>query len=128
MTRVLFPIVLLILFAGLGTGQSQKKADECNDPQSQAEMNICAGKKYQAADAKLNRTYRRLAAMLSGEQKTQLKDAQTVWLKYRDANCLFVADEYKGGSIRPLIYASCLDDVTTNRTKELEAQIEERTH
>ena len=60
------------------------------------------------------------------EEKPQLKNVQTAWLKYRDANCEFVADQYKSGTMRPMIAAICLADVTDNRTRELTAQMKER--
>ena len=123
-------VAIVIVFASLLVvastfGQGAKKAP-CSDVNTQAEMNICAGKEYKAADATLNRVYQQLVAMLDAEAKTQLKEAQTAWIKYRDANCDFVGDQYKGGSIRPLILGLCLADVTKNRTAELRAQIKDR--
>jgi uncharacterized protein YecT (DUF1311 family) len=64
--------------------------------------------------------------MLDDDEKAQLKNAENAWLKYRDTNCEFVADQYKGGSIRPMIAAICLADVTNNRTAELKNQIKDR--
>jgi uncharacterized protein YecT (DUF1311 family) len=118
--------LLLLLVFGASVAQRKKKPQPCEDAQSQAEMNICWGKEYKKADVALNEVYRQLMGMLDDEQKPQLKEAQTAWLKYRDANCEFVADQYKGGSIRPMIYAICLADVTNNRTNELRSQIKER--
>jgi uncharacterized protein YecT (DUF1311 family) len=74
----------------------------------------------------LNQVYRQFTAKLDDEEKTQLKNAQTAWLKYRDTNCEFVADQYKGGTMRPMIAAICLTDMTDNRTKELTTQMKER--
>jgi len=116
--------VLSIVFAVFA--QDKKKVDPCADPQSQAEMNICARNKYQAADAELNQVYRKLVSILDNEEKAQLKDAQTAWLKYRDANCSFVADQFKGGSMRPMVAGLCLADMTKNRTIELRGQIKDR--
>jgi uncharacterized protein YecT (DUF1311 family) len=124
-----FVIVMLfafLFFAAPASGQGQKPP--CSDLNTQAEMNICAGKEYKSADASLNRVYQQLFKMLELEEKSQLKEAQTAWIKYRDTNCEFVADQYKGGSIRPMIYGLCLADVTRNRTSELKTQIEERSH
>ena len=89
-------------------------------------MNICAGREYKAADVELNQVYRQLVSMLDDEEKPQLKEAQTAWLKYRDTNCEFVADQYKGGSIRPMIHGLCLAEMTRNRTTELKSQIKDR--
>ena len=105
--------------------QEQKK-DPCADAQSQAEMNICWGKEYKAADTQMNTAYREFVSKLNPEETAQLKAAQLAWLKFRDANCEFVADQYKGGSIRPMIAAMCLADVTNARTSELKAQMKER--
>ena len=117
-------LLLLILSAGI-LAQDQKK-DPCADAQSQAEMNMCWGKEYKAADAKLNKTYQDFMSKLEESEKVQLKNAQLAWLKYRDANCEFVADQYKGGTMRPMIAAICLADTTNNRTTELKAQMKER--
>jgi len=120
---VLMILVMTIVYC---FAQEQKKPEPCADAQSQAEMNICWGNEYKAADARLNEAYRQFASKLDDEQKAQLKNAQLAWLKYRDANCDFVADQYKGGTIRPMIAAICLADVTNNRTTELKAQMKER--
>lgn len=127
MKSTIFLLLILLLAVGSGFGQGTKKPP-CTDAYTQAEMNICAGKEYKTADATLNRVYQQLVAMLDAEEKTQLKEAQTAWIKYRDANCEFVGDQYKGGSIRPTIYGLCLADVTRNRTAELRAQIKDRSH
>jgi len=106
--------------------QNRDKKDPCADAQSQAEMNMCWGKEYKAADARLNEAYRQFMAKLNDEEKAQLKKAQLAWITYRDANCDFVADEYKGGTMRPMIAAICLAETTNNRTTELKAQMKER--
>ena len=118
-------VLTLVLLTVLCFAQ-EKKPEPCADAQSQSEMNICWGNEYKAADARLNKEYKQFAAKLDDAEKAQLKEAQLAWLKYRDANCQFVSDRYKGGSIRPMIAAICLADVTNNRTTELKAQMKER--
>ncbi len=122
-------LVLSLLFSvaiGFSFGQGTKRVDPCAKAQTQADLNDCWGKQYQAADAVLNQSYRQLVAMLDDEEKSQLKAVETAWLKYRDANCEFVADQYKGGTMRPMAYAVCLDDMTRSRTAEIRTQIKER--
>jgi len=118
-------LFLLILCATIFS-QNQKEKDPCAEAQSQAEMNMCWGKEYKAADAKLNKTYQDFMSKLEESEKVQLKNAQLAWLKYRDANCEFVADQYKGGTMRPMILAICLADVTNARVNELKSQIKDR--
>ena len=119
-------VLILALCAGLTTPAQDQKKDPCADAQSQTEMNICWGNQYKAADAQLNAAYREFTSKLNPEETAQLKTAQVAWIKFRDANCEFVADQYKGGSIRPMIVAMCLADVTSARTSELKAQMKER--
>ncbi len=120
-------VVFICLLANPFTyGQRRKGFDPCAHAQTQAEMNQCAGREYKAADVALNQVYRQLVSMLNDEEKSQLKEAQTAWLKYRDTNCDFVADQYKGGSMRPMILGYCLADMTRNRTTEIRSQIKDR--
>ena len=119
-------LLLLLLTGSFAVAQDQKKTDPCAEAETQTEMNMCWGKEYRAADARLNQVYREFTAKLDDDEKAQLKNAQMAWLKYRDANCEFVADQYKGGTMRPMIAAICLTDVTENRTNELREQIKER--
>ena len=121
--------LFLILFAtaaGSSLRQDTQKPDPCAKALSQADMNDCWGREYKAADATLNQVYRQLVSKLDDQEKAQLKEAESAWLKYRDANCEFVADQYKGGTMRPMAHAICLTDMTKNRTAELRIQIEER--
>ena len=118
--------LLSLLFAASICAQPQKKSEPCPNAQTQAELNDCAGREYKKADAELNQTYQKLVALLEADDKAQLRDVENAWIKYRDANCNFVADQYKGGTIRPMILGFCLADVTRNRAAELKSQIEDR--
>lgn len=119
-------LLSLLVLATSISAQKRKKTGPCANPQTQTEMTQCAGNDYRAADAVLNQVYQKLVAMLDDEEKAQLKEAQNAWLKYRDRNCEFVADQYKGGTMRPMIQAMCLTDVTKTRTSELRTQIKDR--
>jgi uncharacterized protein YecT (DUF1311 family) len=119
-------LMLLVPVGALTFAQETKKPTPCADAQTQADMNICWGKEYKAADATLNQVYGQLMRKLDEADKAQLKQVEAAWLKYRDANCEFVGDQYKGGSIRPMIVAMCLADTTGNRTVELRNQIKDR--
>ena len=124
--KLLIGLLVVLIGVSVSVSGQKQKPKPCEDAQTQTDMNICWGNEYKKADAALNKTYQQLAAMLEDEEKAQLKAAETAWLKYRDTNCEFVADQYKGGSIRPMIAAICLADVTNNRTTELKNQIKDR--
>jgi len=97
----------------------------CNNPQTQSEMNICASIAYQNADRKLNQVYRQLLPKLSASRKQKLISAQQAWIKFRDSSCEFERSAYERGSLAPMIYGFCLANVTEQRTKDLRRYLED---
>ena len=97
----------------------------CNNPQTQSQMNICASIAYQNADRKLNQVYQQLLPKLSAARKQKLITAQQAWIKFRDSSCEFERSAYEGGSMAPMIYGFCLADVTEQRTKDLQRYLED---
>ena len=97
----------------------------CNNPQTQSQMNICAGIAYQNADRKLNQVYGQLLPKLSAARKQKLISAQQAWIKFRDSSCEFERSAFEGGSIAPMIYSNCLAAVTEQRTKDLQRYLED---
>ena len=88
----------------------------CDNPQTQTQMNICAAIYYETADKKLNEVYQEL----SGQMRSQLTDPQLAWIEFRDTNCEFARNLFEGGSIAPTIQNECLGGMTQQRTFELE--------
>jgi len=95
--------------------------------QTQMEMNQQAADNAKAADDALNVVYKKLVELLDEPAKAKLKVSQREWIKFRDAECEFAEDEYRGGSIRPLIYWTCQKRLTEARTAELREHIKSRT-
>jgi len=93
----------------------------CQNANTQLEMNSCANLSYKISDRNLNRVYKlvqeryRANALMS----ESLIDAQLAWIKFRDTTCKFETNEYRGGSIAPLIYSTCLERITKERTAQL---------
>jgi len=92
----------------------------CNNAQTQVEINQCAQLSYQNADKKLNQVYKQILSTLSGSRKPKLITAQQAWLKFRDTNCEFERSQYEGGTIAPTIYFGCLEQTTQKRTQQLQ--------
>jgi len=82
-------------------------------------MNRKAEAEAAAADKKLNVAYQKAMADLDDEGKALLKASQRAWLTYRDAEAARAADEMRGGSAAPLLYAGTLATLTKERTKRL---------
>ncbi len=96
----------------------------CNNPQTQSEMNVCAGIAYRNADRRLNQVYQQLLPKLPASRRQQLVTAQQAWIRYRDASCNFERSEVEGGSMAPMVQASCLARLTEQRTKDLQQYLE----
>lgn len=105
-------------------GEQVAQQPNCNNPQTQAEMNACAGIAYRNADRRLNQVYQQLIPKLSASRRQQLATAQQAWIRYRDASCNFERSEFEGGTMAPMIQARCLARVTEQRTKDLQQYLE----
>ena len=87
---------------------------------SQIAMDYCAGDQLLAADDLVNAQVRFLFAVgFSTTMKRQIVDAQTAWLRWRDAYCQVVEDFYQGGSILPLYTSDCEASADTQDSQSL---------
>ena len=104
---------------------------DCATTSVQMEMNFCAERDWQAADAELNRIYKAVMADmkamdqslppdLQGAAQT-LRDAQRAWITFRDTNCRLAGYPMRGGSAEPLLIYGCLRQMTQDRSAELQA-------
>lgn len=105
----------------------------CAEPLVQQEMNWCAHKEFLAADAKLNKQWKRTAAHMkqldeayeeatpgsTRENFASLLKAQRAWLTYRDAHCASEGNMFSGGSMEPLIISTCKTRLTELRIEQL---------
>jgi uncharacterized protein YecT (DUF1311 family) len=96
-------------------------AQECPD-QTQTGLNQCAAESYAKADEGLNRAYKRIVQKLKGQDQAAglFVKAQKSWIAFRDSECAFVSSGASGGSIYPMIYSMCLEQVTKDRVKQLQ--------
>ncbi|MGA9378678.1 MAG: lysozyme inhibitor LprI family protein, partial [Phormidium sp.] len=115
-TATIFTLFLAISTFGIVPPQSPAvqlaQQPNCKDPQTQVEINACAGIEYRNADKKLNRVYQQLLPKLSPSRKQKLILAQTAWISFRDANCEFERSQFEGGTMAPAAQASCLAQLT----------------
>ena len=105
----------------------------CKDPQYQAEMNQCAARDFEQADAELNRIWPGLIVQaresdvdLKGLPDNRpgyeltLRAAQRAWITFRDQHCTMEGYEARGGSLEPLLYEGCRARLTQERIKQLQ--------
>ena len=96
------------------------QAQDCFNVGAQVQMNDCAYRQYQAADAALNAEWpNAMGYARSIGQGDALLAAQRLWISYRDAACGVQASPYGGGTLAPFVHATCLTDLTVARTQML---------
>jgi uncharacterized protein YecT (DUF1311 family) len=92
----------------------------CANPGSNVEYKECAYRAYQAADKKLNQVYKPIFSSLTGKEKQHLVNAQSQWIKFRDANCDFEVYQSRDGTGYGGFLSNCLERMTKARTQELQ--------
>lgn len=111
------------------SGPAAAQEPNCKEPQTQADMTICAGKDYEKADKQLNVEYQKLRKLLTERDKAADADgkgaadalvtAQRAWVAFRDANCALSGFQARGGSMEPMLISSCLAEMSTKRADDL---------
>lgn len=135
MRMALSVLTFVIGSAGFGTAYAVGPKLDCNNAQTQAEMNQCAGNDLANADKALNAQWKltraamvetdaNLDAAQKGAEKALMK-AQRAWIDYRDGQCEAEGFSVRGGSMEPMMVASCKARLTDLRTKELKAMAEQ---
>jgi uncharacterized protein YecT (DUF1311 family) len=100
------------------------------------ELNLCAERTLQAADAKLNAAYKKALAEIRKSESAKpydraswekaLRASQTAWIAFRDADCSgLVPMSWTGGTGTTAAVLGCKTDKTEARTKELVAIMED---
>jgi len=119
--RLLFPCLLACSLSAFATEHDSASYTACMDKSEgiTANMNDCNGAELKRQDARLNTQYQRALASLTAEKKTELRDAQRLWLKYKNAHCGMLYS-LSGGSMDSLFGLGCELDMTRERADTLE--------
>lgn len=122
---VSFTGCFVIGFASFSMPAIAQIQPNCQNPQTQTELNICATRDAQAADQQLNQVYEEVRAKLDGTSETQLVNAQLAWIEFRDLTCAYERDRFSGGSAAPMVHEQCIARVTRQRTQDLQNYLRE---
>ena len=134
---------LLLIIFGVGAARAQEptkpatpevettqdevdREDPCPGDHSQHELNRCAARARDKADAELNKVYRELIKDTGTTERAKLRTAQLAWIKFRDTQCDYESIGNKGGSIYPMVFSFCLARVTNDRVKQLQEILREQ--
>lgn len=120
MKRTLLAASLMMAIAPFAVAQGDSPAySQCmQTAETTLDMNNCNGAEIDRQDGRLNGAYKKAMAALEPAQQTQLRDAQRLWIKYRDANCKLYYS-LTGGTIDQLNGAGCVLELTKARADEL---------
>jgi uncharacterized protein YecT (DUF1311 family) len=110
---------LILALASLAWPMSALAA--CDNPRNQQELNNCATDRHAVADKALNQGYAAYLQRLSGIQRKQFRQAQSAWIKFRDASCAFESSGVEKGSAHPMVHRQCLAAKTEERVQQIQA-------
>jgi uncharacterized protein YecT (DUF1311 family) len=135
MRPVMVFIVIFLMSHGDGAAQ-QIDCTYSTDLPQQA-MNACAAQAFRAADAQLNaiwpvmRQWAKDTDTSVGEWQPEhavawdnLLKAQRAWIDYRDAHCRTESMMAAGGTLQPLLSATCRTTLTKERIRQLKSLLE----
>jgi len=88
------------------------KGVPCNKPSSNAEETQCFYVACRVADKDLNQFYGQAMKALDPEDQQRLRDAQRLWVQYRDATCTAEKALYGSGTGGPTTYNACMEAFT----------------
>jgi uncharacterized protein YecT (DUF1311 family) len=96
-------------------------AEDCTHPITQLALNQCAAETLMATEAELNSLYEEIRQRLKSDPDIALlfETAQRNWTAFRDAECGFAAKSVEAGSVYPLIYLDCLNQLSQDREDRL---------
>lgn len=129
---------LAILSAAPAAQTQPGREPDCADPLFQAEMNKCAEREREAAEAEMNAVFEQAIAQFAEQDRAYaeegpgyassealLRESQEAWTTSRGAFCAARSSTFFGGSMRPAVHFSCLAMVTRNRAEELRWLLDE---
>lgn len=129
---------MMLMSLMLLAAAAQDPEIDCGNAMAQFELNACAYKEYERADAAMNAQWKitsaRMKVIDADFDRTQdgrpgyfdtLLAGQRAWLTYRDKHCASEGYTMRGGSAEPMVISGCKAQLTDARTKQLKELIEE---
>ena len=92
---------------------------DCSDALSQKSMNDCAHRNYKREEQLLEKSTQQILTQIDASRQRSFKAVQQTWVQFRKQQCSFDASRYDGGSMAPMVYFTCMAELTQQRNKEL---------
>lgn len=115
---------IFCLFAILLSFSSEKAVAQgfdvyCYGVETTADIQSCLKKHLDDAQTRLNTVYKKLEEQLPENKRAELSDLQKIWLGYRDAECLWEAQDSEPSSLKQVNDLFCMARVTDDRADVL---------
>ena len=117
-----FPILVAFALLLSASPLSAETAPEenCNDQQTTAEIVECLATQTAVWNRRLDTAYQKLLGLLPSRRRDRLRNAQRLWMQFRDANCAYFATGQ--GTIARVAAGQCMLRLTAARAQELEGE------
>lgn len=100
--------------------QSCVAGENCSNPETQYEMNICSGNKLRNIESELENKTKSISKNLKKIEGEKLfLKSNDAWFKFRDLHCESIAHIYETGSIHSLIESECKIILTKERIENI---------
>jgi uncharacterized protein YecT (DUF1311 family) len=129
--------LVLAVFSLQGAHAQQDQTSSCTDPNSQAEIYLCAKADADAAEREMETTYASASAALREQDQSsadlgpqyvgaesRLARSQAAWAANRADFCAAHGIRVFGGSMQRTVMSSCLALLARSRTEELRSFLE----
>jgi len=123
--------VLRLICAVLLLASGRAAALDCANALTTPDINECASVEQKKVEARLNTTYKTVLAYLdhadpiikddAASAKLKLIEAQRAWIKFREADCQAQYEFNASGTIRTVLWISCMQAHAEQRTRDLES-------
>lgn len=108
-------LLLLLVFMAPVSVNAQGHSAFCAQADSTAASQECLKRHLDSAQKRLNKVYQELGSKLEAEKLTELKELQSAWLNYRDAECMWESQNSVTPSLKRVNELSCMARVTDDR-------------
>ena len=110
-------IIASILAYSLSVHAEEREVD-CENAMTTIEMNICSTREVEAVEKNLEQYLQKAIERYVGQDKVieAIKKSQEQWAVYSKEHCTSVYEIWSGGTIRGVMYSSCMLSLTKQRT------------
>lgn len=110
----------IIFFSLISLISCSVNAKDCLELVSSTDIRECYSEKLNSAEKKLLLTYQSKLNTLEPDNKQQLIKAQRLWVQFKEADCIQVANQFDDRTGAMSLRFECLMNKAIAREKELE--------